>query len=217
MGGGPDVATTSGPKRRSSTRRPLKFTRPSRIGSAPGERTPVHGVRRLYRRHRSSEERRLRLWPALCSASHRGLLAHPHKRQRGHHPVGPSTQWGQRQRGGRRVCKERGHRWRRPQGRTATRLPSPKSRYRDQVLRDGGADLGTRESRTTDPLRDEAYAAPSSAGRGRPSPAALTAPVYHPETRSHLLRIKKTDTSECWWCASGEAQSRYHLFTCCRA
>ena len=25
----------------------------------------------------------------------------------------------------------------------------------------------------------------------------------HAATGSHLLRIKRTDTSECWWCASG--------------
>ena len=30
-------------------------------------------------------------------------------------------------------------------------------------------------------------------------------------------RIKRTDTGECWWCDSGEPQSRHHLFTRCRA
>ena len=29
-------------------------------------------------------------------------------------------------------------------------------------------------------------------------------------------RIQRTDTSECWWCSSGELQSR-HLFTRCQA
>ena len=39
----------------------------------------------------------------------------------------------------------------------------------------------------------------------------------HAAIWTYLMRIKKTDTSDCWWCDSGEQQSRHHLFTRCRA
>ena len=35
----------------------------------------------------------------------------------------------------------------------------------------------------------------------------------HAETGTHRHRFGRTDTPECWWCASGEPQSRHHLFT----
>ena len=37
------------------------------------------------------------------------------------------------------------------------------------------------------------------------------------ETGTHRRRFGRTDTAECWWCASGELQSRHHLFTRCPA
>ena len=39
----------------------------------------------------------------------------------------------------------------------------------------------------------------------------------HAETGTHRRRFGRTDTAECWWCASGEPQSRHHLFTRCPA
>ena len=39
----------------------------------------------------------------------------------------------------------------------------------------------------------------------------------HAETGTHRHRFGRTDTPECWWCASGEPQSRHHLFTRCPA
>ena len=32
---------------------------------------------------------------------------------------------------------------------------------------------------------------------------------------TYRKRFGKTDTAECWWCMSGEPQSRHHLFTRC--
>jgi hypothetical protein len=39
----------------------------------------------------------------------------------------------------------------------------------------------------------------------------------HAETGTHRHRFGRTDTPACWWCASGEPQSRHHLFTRCPA
>ena len=39
----------------------------------------------------------------------------------------------------------------------------------------------------------------------------------HAETGAHRRRFGRTDTAECWWCASGAPQSRHHLFTRCPA
>lgn len=39
----------------------------------------------------------------------------------------------------------------------------------------------------------------------------------HALTGSHFAWIKKMYTGECWWCASGKPQSRYHHFTRRRA
>ena len=39
----------------------------------------------------------------------------------------------------------------------------------------------------------------------------------HAETGTHRFRFGRADTPECWWCASGEPQSRHHLFTRCPA
>ena len=39
----------------------------------------------------------------------------------------------------------------------------------------------------------------------------------HAATGTHRLQFGMTDTSECWWCTSGEPQSRHHLFARCRA
>ena len=39
----------------------------------------------------------------------------------------------------------------------------------------------------------------------------------HAETGTHRVRFDRTDTPECWWCTSGEPQSRHHLFTRCPA
>ena len=41
--------------------------------------------------------------------------------------------------------------------------------------------------------------------------------ILHILENRHLAKIVKTDTSECWQCASGEPQSRHHLFTRCQA
>ena len=38
----------------------------------------------------------------------------------------------------------------------------------------------------------------------------------HAATAEHLLRIGQALSSRCWWCGSGERQSRYHLFVRCR-
>ena len=37
----------------------------------------------------------------------------------------------------------------------------------------------------------------------------------HAEAGTRRLRFGKTDTADCWWCMSGEPQSRHHLFTRC--
>ena len=39
----------------------------------------------------------------------------------------------------------------------------------------------------------------------------------HAETGTHRHRFGRTDTPACWWRASGEPQSRHHLFTRCPA
>ena len=39
----------------------------------------------------------------------------------------------------------------------------------------------------------------------------------HAETGTHRSLFGRTDTPDCWWCASGEPQSRHHLFTRCPA
>ena len=39
----------------------------------------------------------------------------------------------------------------------------------------------------------------------------------HAETGTHRHRFGRTDTPACWWCTSGEPQSRHHLFTRCPA
>ena len=39
----------------------------------------------------------------------------------------------------------------------------------------------------------------------------------HAETGTHRHRFGRTDTPACWRCASGESQSRHHLFTRCPA
>ena len=39
----------------------------------------------------------------------------------------------------------------------------------------------------------------------------------HAATGTHRLRFRVTDTSEYRWCASGEPQSRHHLFNRCPA
>ena len=39
----------------------------------------------------------------------------------------------------------------------------------------------------------------------------------HAETGTHRHRFGRTDTPACWWCTSGEPQSRHHLFTTCPA
>ena len=38
----------------------------------------------------------------------------------------------------------------------------------------------------------------------------------HAATAEHLLRVGQAPSSRCWWCGSGERQSRYHLFFKCR-
>ena len=37
----------------------------------------------------------------------------------------------------------------------------------------------------------------------------------HAEMGTHRFRFDRTDTPECWWCTSGEPQSKHHLFTRC--
>ena len=37
----------------------------------------------------------------------------------------------------------------------------------------------------------------------------------HAATGTYRERFGRSDTSECWWCTSGEPQSRHHLFTRC--
>ena len=37
----------------------------------------------------------------------------------------------------------------------------------------------------------------------------------HADTGTHRKRFGRTDTADCWWCMSGEPQSRHHLFTRC--
>ena len=39
----------------------------------------------------------------------------------------------------------------------------------------------------------------------------------HTETGTRRHLFGRTDTPTCWWCASGEPQSRHHLFTSCPA
>ena len=39
----------------------------------------------------------------------------------------------------------------------------------------------------------------------------------HAETGTHRHRFGRTDVPDFWWCASGEPQSRHHLFTRCPA
>ena len=39
----------------------------------------------------------------------------------------------------------------------------------------------------------------------------------HAETGTHRFRFDRADTPQCWWCASGEPQSRHHLFIRCAA
>ena len=39
----------------------------------------------------------------------------------------------------------------------------------------------------------------------------------HAETGTHRFLFSRTDTPQCWWCASGEPQSRHHLFFRCPA
>ena len=57
-------------------------------------------------------------------------------------------------------------------------------------------------------------ALPHEKGGGRPHLPALVGPRsdYHLHDKIH-----KIDTDGCWWCGSGERQSRHHLFTRCRA
>ena len=47
-------------------------------------------------------------------------------------------------------------------------------------------------------------------------PAAITN-SFRGGDRDPPFTFGMTDTDECWWCASGEPQSRHHLFTRCRA
>ena len=38
----------------------------------------------------------------------------------------------------------------------------------------------------------------------------------HTATAVHLRRVGQVPSDRCWWCGSGEVQSRHHLFTRCR-
>ena len=38
----------------------------------------------------------------------------------------------------------------------------------------------------------------------------------HAATAEHLVRIGQTDSDRCFWCGTGEKQTRYHLFVKCR-
>ena len=38
----------------------------------------------------------------------------------------------------------------------------------------------------------------------------------HAATAEHLTRAGQAVTRECWWCGSGERQTRHHLFVKCR-
>ena len=38
----------------------------------------------------------------------------------------------------------------------------------------------------------------------------------HAATATHLRRVDQAPSDKCWWCGSGERQSRHHLFTRCR-
>ena len=38
----------------------------------------------------------------------------------------------------------------------------------------------------------------------------------HAATAPHLRRVGQASSDECWWCGSGERQTRLHLFTRCR-
>ena len=38
----------------------------------------------------------------------------------------------------------------------------------------------------------------------------------HAATGTYRRRFGRASTDECWWCTSGESQSRHHLFTRCR-
>ena len=69
------------------------------------------------------------------------------------------------------------------------------------------------------------YRPPSGRGLRRPQPRQVRKTLAgrycqllsgHAATGAHRLRFGMTDTSECWWCAGGEPQSRHHLFTRCR-
>ena len=139
--------------------------------------------------------------------------------------MGPGTERGQRQRGGRRVRKSE-----------ATR-DAPV----DEILEGDGDETSllhmTRvatEARSREAaewisrhVRPERRYRPPL-GRGLRWPQlrrvrkTLAGRYYrllsgHAATGTHRLRSGMTDTSECWWCASGEPQSGHHLFTRCRA
>ena len=38
----------------------------------------------------------------------------------------------------------------------------------------------------------------------------------HAATAPHLKRVGQASSDECWWCGSGERQTRLHLFSRCR-
>ena len=38
----------------------------------------------------------------------------------------------------------------------------------------------------------------------------------HAATGEHLTRIGQVNSLHCWWCGTGEKQTRYHLFVKCR-
>ena len=38
----------------------------------------------------------------------------------------------------------------------------------------------------------------------------------HAATAEHLKRVGQADSEACFWCGSGEKQTRYHLFVKCR-
>ena len=38
----------------------------------------------------------------------------------------------------------------------------------------------------------------------------------HEATAVHLRRVGQAPSDKCWWCGSGERQSRHHLFIKCR-
>ena len=89
----------------------------------------------------------------------------------------------------------------------------------DRSSRDDGVDLRARRGWATVQAPLGMRPPPPRLRRVRET---LTGRYYqllagHAATGSHLLRIKTTDTSECWWCASGEPQSWHHFFTRCRA